>query len=550
MDFSGLKGKFRGEIQDSEDILKTYSRDTSLFEVIPEVVAFPKDAEDIKTLIQFVTKQKQEYPNEQISLTARAAGTDMSGGPLTESIVVDVMRHLNHIREVGDGYATAEPGVYYRDFEKATLEKGQIMPSYPASKDICAIGGMIANNAGGEKSLVYGKTQNYVPSLTVVLSDGNEYVLKPLTKSELETKISADHFEGRIYGELFKLIAEHHDRIQMARPKVSKNSSGYNLWDVWDREKEIFDITKLFVGSQGTLGIITEATLGLVKVKPAQQLLVIFVRDLQTLPQLISTVLKHHPENFELYDDKTLGFVFHLLPSFVGRVGAKNVLELAWEFLPEVKMMLTGGLPKLILLAEFTGESEGEVMAQALATQKDLGAFHDKTRIPKDEMEARKYWTIRHEAFNILRSHTSKKKTVPVVDDIVVVPQKLPEFLPKLYGILDEYKEYMTYALGGHIGEGNFHVYSILDLGDEKARNIIPEVADRVYDLVLQYGGSITGEHNDGIIRTPYLEKQFGKEMCRLFEKTKQIFDPLNIFNPGKKVGGTLEYAIQHIRTS
>ncbi len=548
MDFSDLKTKFKGEIVNDLETLKTYSRDTSLFEVQPQVVVFPQDVGDVKTLVQFASERKKA--GESISLTARAAGTDMSGGPLTESIVMDVMRHLNHLKEVGEGYAIAEPGVYYRDFEKATLERGQIMPSYPASKDICAIGGMVANNAGGEKSLVYGKTQNYVQSLKAVLSDGNEYVLKPLTKSELETKISADHFEGKIYGDLFKLIVEHYDVIQKARPEVAKNSSGYNLWDVWNKERQIFDVTKLFVGSQGTLGITTEVTFKLVPIKHASQLLVIFVRDLNTLPDLVHSVLGHYPESFELYDDKTMNLVFGLLSSFVKKVGAGNVLKLAWKFLPEFKMMLTGGLPKLVLLAEFTGNTQDEVMAQALEAQKDLEKFNVKTRIPRDEIESRKYWTIRHEAFSILRSHLSKKKTVPVVDDIIVIPEKLPEFLPKLYAILDEYKKYMTYALGGHIGEGNFHVYSILDLADPKAREVIPEVADRVYDLVMQFNGSITGEHNDGIIRTPYLEKEFGKEIYQLFQETKKIFDPLKIFNPGKKVDGSRDYAVAHIRKS
>jgi len=140
------------------------------------------------------------------------------------------------------------------------------------------------------------------------------------------------------------------------------------------------------------------------------------------------------------------------------------------------------------------------------------------------------------------------RKTAPFVDDISVRPEVLPEFFPRLQSIFEEYKDVMIYNIAGHIGDGNFHIIPLMDFSDKNAREVIPEVARRVYDLVLEYDGSITGEHNDGIIRTPFLEQQFGEEVYSLFEKTKNIFDPKNIFNPGKKVGGTMEYATAHIK--
>ena len=181
--------------------------------------------------------------------------------------------------------------------------------------------------------------------------------------------------------------------------------------------------------------------------------------------------------------------------------------------------------------------------------QKDVSdKFEIKTRITTSEKDAQKYWLIRRESFNLLRKHVKGKKTAPFIDDLIVRPEYLPEFLPKLNAILDQYKNYMTYTIAGHPGDGNFHIIPLMDLSDSKSKQIIPELSEKVYDLVLDYHGSITAEHNDGLIRTPYLEKMYGPEVYKLFEKTKQIFDPKNIFNPHKKVGGNMEYAMQHIK--
>ena len=147
----------------------------------------------------------------------------------------------------------------------------------------------------------------------------------------------------------------------------------------------------------------------------------------------------------------------------------------------------------------------------------------------------------------MLRKHVKGKKTAPFIDDVIVKPEYLPEFLPKLNAILDQYKNYMVYTIAGHPGDGNFHIIPLMDLSDDKSRQIIPELSEKVYNLVLEYHGSITAEHNDGLIRTPYLEKMYGTDIYKLFERTKQIFDPNNIFNPRKKVGTDMNYAMEHV---
>ncbi len=531
-----LEKIIKGEVAADKKGLEKYSRDASLFEVRPEAVVFPKDAEDIKNLVKFAAK------NPGASLTPRSGGTDMSGGPLTESVVVDVTKHLNEIKEVGNGYAVAQPGVYYRDFEAETLKRGLLLPSYPASREICTVGGMVANNSGGEKTLAYGKTEDYVMELKAVLSDGEEYVIKPLNKAELAKKIKQKNFEGKLYEKLYKLVTENEKAIKKAKPDVSKNSAGYYLWNVWDGET--FDLTKLFVGSQGTLGIITEIKFRLIRPKKYSRLAVIFLKDLEPLIGTVKAVMKHQPESFESFDDNTLKIALRYLFSLVKLLG-QSIFRIAWGFLPEFWMALTGGLPKLILLAEFTSDSEEELQRRLDALREDLKSQRANFRILASEEEAKKYWTIRRESFNLLRHHIKGKRTAPFIDDFIVRVEKMPEFLPELNKILDQYD--MIYTIAGHVGDGNFHIIPLMDLSDPKNHQIIKELSEKVYDLVLKYGGSITAEHNDGLIRSPYLEKMYGPEIYKLFEETKEIFDPKNIFNPGKKVGADLQYAFEHL---
>lgn len=551
MDFyDELKEIVRGEVARDAETLNAYSRDASLFEVRPRVVIFPKDVKDLSTLIKFVSKRKKDYPT--LSLTARSGGTDMTGGPLNESIILDFSRHLNQIREVklslgsiDQGQAVIEPGVFYRDFEKATLKYNLLLPSFPASREICALGGMVANNAGGEKTLSYGKTDKYVKKIKAVLSDGHEYEFESLDRAELEEKMKLESFEGLIYRRMHKLLEDNYDIIQKARPKVSKNSAGYALWNVWD--KKSFDLTKLFVGSQGTLGLITEITFSLVKPKRHSKMLIVFLKDFQPLVETIHRVLKHNPETFESYDDHTLKLAIKFLPQFIKLVKG-NLFSIGWSFRPEILMFLTGGLPKLVLTAEFTGDNEEEIekrVAEAAASLRDLPV---KIRITGTAEEIGKYHLIRRESFNLLRHRLRGMQTAPFIDDIIVPLDTLPEFLPKLEEILKRYD--LIYTIAGHVGDGNFHIIPLMNLALQQSREIIPRLANEVYELVFQFGGSMTAEHNDGLIRSPYLRAMYGDQVYKLFEEVKQIFDPDNIFNPGKKVDASLEYALAHLKHS
>jgi FAD/FMN-containing dehydrogenase len=536
--------QLEGDILTDDETLIKFSTDASLFEVRPEIVIAPKTVEDIKKIVKFVAEEKKTDPT--ISITARSAGTDMSGGPLTTSIVLDFMKYFTHVKEVTKDFAITEPGVFYRDFEKETLQFGSILPSYPASRDLCAMGGIVSNNSGGEKTLTYGKTEDYIEQIKIVMEDGEEHTFTPITGAQLKEKIAKNDFEGRLYKELFDIIDGNYDMVKAAKPNVSKNSAGYYLWNVWDREKDSFDITKGICGSQGTFGMLTEMKLRLVPIQKHSEMVVAFMTDLSDLGNITNTMLEYKPESFESYDDKTLKLAIRFAPEMFKLMKATNIFKLGWSFWPEVLMtMRNGGLPKLVLMAEFTGNDPVEIHKKAVAAYEGMQKYKLNTRLVS-EAESVKYWTIRRESFNLLRHHVSGKRTAPFIDDIIVRPEFMPEFLPKLNAILSEYPK-LIYTIAGHVGNGNYHIIPLMDLHDSESRTIIPELSDRVYNLVLSYHGSTTAEHNDGMIRTPYLKQMYGDKITHLFELTKLAFDPLDIFNPNKKVHGDLKYAMDHL---
>lgn len=533
-----------GEISENKEDLKRYSRDASIFEITPETIIYPKDKDDLKKIIDYVTENKKIQPN--LSITARSAGTDMTGGAINDSIILDFTKYFNRLIEIGDNFAITESGVYYRDFEKATLEKNLIMPSFPASKSLCAMGGIMANNSGGEKSLSYGKTEKYLEEVWAVLADGNEYHFKPLNPDQLKKKMALQNFEGEIYRRIFHLLDNNYEAIKAAKPSVTKNSAGYYLWNIWD--KTTFDLTKLLVGSQGTLGLFTKGKFKLVPNTTHSKMLVIFLKDLRPLGELVNTLMQFNPETLETFDDNTFKLAIKFLPAMLKKIGG-NIFTLGWKFLPEVLMTLTHGVPKLLIIAEFTGDDEAElakIAHRAEFTVKEQ--FNLKTHITKNSQESQKYWTFRHESFSLLREKIKNLKTAPFIDDFIVHPKDLPEFLPRLDKIFLKYPS-LIYTVAGHIGDANFHIIPLMDLTKEKERAIIPALSKEVYDLVLEYKGSITAEHNDGLIRGPYLQQMYGDKIFDLFKQVKQIFDPLNIFNPHKKTDATPEYLEDHIQT-
>lgn len=530
-----LKKVVMGEVDNRNETLEKYSRDASIFVVRPSVVVRPNDVEDIKRLVRFVSLKKQE--GEDISITPRAGGTDMSGGPLGTSIILDTV-HLNAFLHIENKTATVEPGMYFRDFDKETKKQNLELPSYPASREICTVGGMVANDSGGEKNLKYGKTARYVESLDVVLSDGEVYTLENLEGDSLHKKLQEKSFEGDLYRNVSALLIKNKDVIEKGKPQVAKNSSGYALWDIGDGVDSL-NLARLFTGSQGALGVFTKIKFKLITPNPYASMVVVFLKDINDLREMVPEVLKAKPDSFESYDDHTFKIAVKYFPELALQMKA-GIISLGLSFLPEIGMLLTGGVPKLVLMIEFRSDSQQDAYNKAKDLKANLESLTHNTKIHliKNERDARKYWAIRRESFNLLRKKVRGLRTAPFIEDFVVPPLSIPDFLPKLTAILSEYK--LTYTIAGHVGDGNFHIIPLIDPKRKDASQVIRDLSEKVYALVFSYHGSISGEHNDGLIRTPYVEAMFGPSMTRLFEDIERIFDPLDIFNPGKKVGTTL----------
>lgn len=539
-----LKEIIKGDVLVDEATLEYYSRDASLFKVRPKVVVFPKNTNDISQIIRFVSANQKDFPG--LSITGRAAGTCMSGGAIGEGIILDFTKYFNseHV-DVENLKAEIQPGVFFRDFEKISLPEHVTMPVYPASKSLAAFGGMIMNNCGSENGLRYGQMRNFVNRLSVVLANGQEYSFRKLNMEELKVKMEQNNFEGEIYKKTFELIDKNYDAIQAAKPKTAKNSSGYALWDVYNKEEGTFDLTQLFTGSQGTLGIMTNAEVRLVEIKKHKVLVALFFHSWYDLPDIVNKLLPIGVQSMETFDDTTLKLGIRFMPEIAKKAGS-SFIPFALKFLPEALISLKmGGLPKLIVLVEVAEDEKDAAnrkVKEIVEILKDRSVRH---RVFEDEEEAEKYWVMRRESFSLLRNKVKDKQSAPFIDDICVTPDKLPEFLPKVISILQKYK--IKVNIVGHAGSGNLHIIPLMDLSKDVEKEKIPKAADEVYKLVIEYGGTITAEHNDGIMRTPYVKQMFGGNTYELFEQVKNIFDPNNIFNPGKKVGGTKEYMVSHI---
>lgn len=539
---------YEGDIDDSSDLLSAYSHDASMFEMVPQLVVAPKNTKDVERLVKVTQATKTKIDN--LSLTARSAGTDMSGGAINESVIVDIKKYFTKIENIGQESAKLQPGVFFRDFDAKAKEKGVLMPTYPASRDLCTVGGMVSNNAGGEKSIEFGQVANFVNQLEFVFADGVARTIKPLTKTELDKKMKQKDFEGQVYKQIFELIDKNYDQIKSAKPKVSKNSTGYNLWDVWNRESGVFDMTRLITGSQGTLGFVTDIEFRLTRARSDEGLLVIFVKDLKHLGELIKVVVDEKPSRFESFDDNTLILSIRFMPYFLKFLGPIKFINLVIRLIPDALLLLRG-VPRLVLMASIKGDDPEEIkdrihkLRLKLEENKKHYGISGFEEAPY-ERQGEKFWIMRRYSFQILRSKVKDKHTAPFIDDLVVNPEHLAEFLPKIRKIIKKYKLFATIA--GHMGDGNFHIIPLMNIEQKTERNKILPAMKEVNKLVLKFGGSLSGEHNDGLVRGPWLTEMYGKDMVKHFKEVKKIFDPNGLFNPHKKADATWEFSINRIR--
>ena len=356
-----------------------------------------------------------------------------------------------------------------------------------------------------------------------------------------------DTFEASLYRGVYDLIEASYELIKNARPRVNKNSMGYNLWTVWDRQSGIFDLTQLFTGSQGTLGIITDITIETVPKAPHTGLLLAYLPSIQKLGPVIKTVMEHQPAAFEGFDDITFNLGIKYFKTFRKQLGTKEWMRQQASLLSSVAKF-KGHLPNILLMVEFDGVTKAEVTRKLETLHEALKRYKIRMEIEDDERSSAAFWQIRRSALALLKNQVKGRYASPFIDDMTVQPRHLTEFIPELRKVIRKYK--LPVTIQGHFGDGNFHLIPLMDITGTKDQAKLEPIMRELIPIVLKYGGTMAGEHNDGMVRGPWLPAVFGQEVFSTFRAVKELFDPQYIFNPHKKTDASWEYSMSHIRKS
>ncbi|MCA9354502.1 MAG: FAD-binding oxidoreductase [Candidatus Kaiserbacteria bacterium] len=532
---------FRGGISTNKKLLEAYSTDESIFSIRPQVVIQPKNRRDVEIAAAVVAKETKRF--DSLSLTPRAAGTGLGGGSLTDSVVIDVCAHLRQIGDVtekkGKITFTCEPGAMWRDVEKKLKEHDAYLPPYPASKDICSVGGSVANNAAGPDSLRHGHCADWVESMDVVLSDGHTYTIKPMTYREFKMLLKQEHEYARIVNAVFELISKNEKEIKNNKPETAKNSAGYPLWSVmpqgvakFKKGEGTFDLTRLISGSQGTIGIITHITMRAIPIPKNTTLIAVSIFDLEDAARSITAALKYDPINVEIFDALTFNLALQNPSFFKDRVKGADYYKVMFSMYATYHVRYRRQVPEftvLITLDENTTQAYDPAdIAKKIAGQKV------KARVVNNPIEAEMFWQIRRASYTLSKFQDTSKRPAAFLEDMTVPPENLSKFFVQVKALLKEFN--VTAAVHGHGGNGHFHFYPLLDFTNKTTPALVEKMAEKFFSAAVKFHGNICGEHNDGIIRTPHLSKMFSRKMLDIFEQTEAIFDPDDIFNPGKKV--------------
>jgi FAD/FMN-containing dehydrogenase len=525
-----------GEVIVGDDARRYFSTDSSIFQITPSIIAYPRNENDVRKTNRFTWQLAER--GRVIAVTARGAGSDQSGAALGSGIVLVFPAHMNKILELDtkSGTVTVEPGLNYAKLQQTLHTHGRFLPPFPASLEYSTVGGAVANNSGGQKSVKYGRTDNYVNSLRVVLANGEVIQTKRLSKRELSKKMGLATFEGEVYRSLDALIEENSQAIEKLNKDVSKNAAGYNINAVKARDGS-FDLTPLFIGSQGTLGVVTEISLKTENYNPASTLVVTFCNDLETLQNLIDEVKKlpHQPSAVEMVDDKLLNYVNQFNPN-------------------QLRNIVQHPFPRFVLFVEFDDISNKIQAKMAKKMSKMLEKKQLTYKIETDEIEVEQLWKLRQSVASVIAHGNDNAKAVPIIDDAVVPVAKVSEFIKRVYDLFEGYR--MPVTMWGHIGDGNIHVQPLLDLSQLGDRQKVFRILDDFYSMVIEFGGSTSAQYNDGRLRAPYLEKLYGAEGYELLKKIKKIFDPHKTLNSGVKIDVSIEdikplvrhdFSLQHL---
>jgi FAD/FMN-containing dehydrogenase/Fe-S oxidoreductase len=506
-------------IHDDALTRRLYANDASMYEELPRGVTFPHSRADLVALIRRVQE-------EDSSVTVRAAGTSLAGQATGGGIVADTSRYMHQIVEIDaeNRRATVEPGVIRDQLNRAAAAYGLKFGPDTSTTNRCMMGGMIGNNSAGLYSIKYGSVRDHIVSVEAVLSDGSVAVFEPLNEAELEVKMAGDSLEGRIYRDTITLLKTHKEAIREAfpHPDIIRRNTGYALDKLCAMHPVTpggrpFNMAELLCGSEGTLALMSRATVGLSELEPHRVLLIPHFDSLDEAMHATVRAVEHKPAAVELIDDIILGAT------------EGNLEQQRNRFFLE-------GKPKCLLIIEFEGHDVAELELQAVALadalkREKLGyAFPLMTEADK----MKRVWNLRKAGLGLLMGLSSDNQTPSFTEDTAVRVQDLPAYIRDFQAMMRRYDTSCVFY--AHASVGELHLRPALNLATREGVDKMKAMAAEVAELVRSYRGSLSGEHGDGRARAPYIEQVIGGDMVDLLQKVKEIWDPHYRLNPGKIV--------------
>lgn len=501
---------FDGKIYEDLVTRTLYATDASMFKILPLIVIEPASYNDVKKVIRFAREHR-------LPIAARGGGTGLAGESLTAGIVLDFSSNLNNILEIDldHNLVKVQAGVVLGELNRQLAQSGKLFGPDPATANRCTLGGMIANNSTGAHSLRYGMTHNWLKSATVMLDDGSIETFKcePLDSPVIEKILKENSRRGEIYRELISLLQNNQQLIEKSYPKTPRNRHGYLLNNVI--KDGTINLAQLFCAAEGTLGILLEAELGICDLSPSSRLIYLTFENRKDAANTTYPLLQFDPSAIEIIDNVCLDM-------------ARTEPLYAKIFDSQVNS---------ILLVELDGNNE-EMVNQKIDNirefAKDKNNNVKSIQVCQSQQERDTIWTMRKLIAGMINKVPGRFQPVPIIEDVCINPEKLSEYFEGIDKILT--KRNLKYLCFGHAGSGTVHIRPFLDLKSNETYKWLPAMCHEVYDLTLELKGTISGEHGDGFLRAPFIEKQYGP-LFDVFLQVKRILDPHNIFNPDKQTG-------------
>jgi len=519
-----LRAVIRGDVLTDEYSLGMYSTDASFYQMLPLAVVVPKDEEDVKAAVSIAAELR-------VNILPRGGGTSLAGQTVCNAVVLDFSKYMNRILEFNEKerWVRVQPGVV-RDELNAWLapHKLHFSPD-PATANRANVGGMVGNNSSGTKSILFGKTVDHILEAKVLLADGTELWLKECSKEEYDQKAAQQDREGGIYRSFRDIIDQNRDEIRKRFPKVMRRVSGYNLDEFVNTDR--WNLSKLITGSEGTLAVTLELKLDLDPLPNYTSVVAVHFAELLEAIRAVQPMLKYRPSAVEILD--------------------RTVLHLAFENLTARQHAhFIQGDPAAILIVEFYGDTPEDVMERPRAMIEELKQCNFGYAYPLfPGKESDDVWLLRKKGLGLMMGIRSEKKALSFIEDCAIPVEFLPEYIDQVLKICEKYEtEVSMYA---HASVGVIHVQPMLDLRQQEDIEKLKKITDETFELVVKYGGAWSGEHGDGLVRSPYNEKFFGPQVYNALRQVKRLFDPNNIMNPGKIVDSppmdqNLRYGVQY----